>query len=68
MSEISQALLEILVCPRCKTKVKENGSELVCCSTACGLAYPVENGIPVMLIDRARSTSRPEQDNDSKSK
>ena len=49
-------LLEILVCPKCKgelehrTKPKE---ELVC--NKCGLVYSVDDGIPIMLIDEAKS-------------
>lgn len=51
---IKPELLEILACPKCKGKVvpDEAGKYLVC--HACRLKYPVnEQGIPVMLIDRA---------------
>ena len=50
-------LLEILACPECKSplRVQEDPPELIC--TGCGLAYPVRDGIPVLLIDEAR---RPE--------
>jgi len=57
-------LLEILACPDCRAALRpdEAASELVC--TGCGLAYPVREDIPVLLIDEARrpgpSTSRPE--------
>jgi uncharacterized protein len=50
-------LLEILACPACRAglAVDESAGELVC--TGCGLAYPVRDDIPVLLVDEAR---RPE--------
>lgn len=56
-AEISPKLLEILVCPMCKGELfydKEN-NELICDQSK--LAYPIINGIPVMLIDEARKIS-----------
>ncbi len=50
---IEKALLDILVCPKCRTGVKEEGDRLVCQNASCGLRYPVRNGIPVMLIEQA---------------
>jgi hypothetical protein len=51
---LDPALLEIIVCPDChgELRVDDAASELVC--TACGLAYPVRDDIPVLLIDEAR--------------
>jgi len=48
-------LLEILVCPVCKSSLdyRRAQSELVC--RACRLAYPVRDDIPVMLEEEARS-------------
>jgi uncharacterized protein YbaR (Trm112 family) len=53
---IDDWLLEILVCPKCHATVRpdESASELVC--TGCGLAYPVRDDIPVMLVEEARQT------------
>jgi uncharacterized protein YbaR (Trm112 family) len=50
---ISKELLEILVCPVCKSKVilKEDGGGLKCVS--CKRVYPVRDDIPVMLKDQA---------------
>jgi uncharacterized protein len=50
------ALLEILVCPACHAalRVEDPAQELVCTSAACGLAYPVREDIPVLLVDEAR--------------
>ncbi len=47
-------LLEILACPACHAslRVDEAAQELVC--TGCGLAYPVRDDIPVLLVDEAR--------------
>lgn len=47
-------LLEILVCPACKgpLDLRKDRAELVC--KACRLAYPIKDGIPVMLVDEAR--------------
>ncbi len=50
--EIDPALLEIIVCPDCHGDLAVTGEELVC--QGCGLAYPVRNDIPVLLVDEAR--------------
>jgi len=54
---IDQDLLKILVCPKCKTTVQLSGDRLICMNGACGLRYPVREGIPVMLIDEAEKPS-----------
>ncbi len=46
---ISPELLEILACPVDKQPVKLEGDFLVC--HTCGRKYPVEDGIPIMLIE-----------------
>lgn len=48
-------LLEILACPVCKAKLDldNNHNELIC--HKCKLAYPIDEGIPVMLVDQARN-------------
>jgi uncharacterized protein YbaR (Trm112 family) len=50
---LSQKLLAILVCPRCKGTLdyRESESSLVC--PACRLRYPVRDDIPIMLLDEA---------------
>jgi uncharacterized protein YbaR (Trm112 family) len=55
---LSKELLEILACPKCKGEVQlqKDGSQIVC--AACRLAYPVRDGIPVMLIDEAEQLSQ----------
>jgi len=49
---IPQDLLDILVCPVDYGKVHLHDAELTC--ETCGRAYPVRDGIPVMLVDEAR--------------
>jgi uncharacterized protein YbaR (Trm112 family) len=49
---IDPQLLKIIVCPACHGDLREESDELVC--TACGLAYPVRDDIPVLLVDEAR--------------
>jgi len=53
---LDPALLEILVCPRCRAdlRVDDEAAELVCTSAECALAYPVRDDIPVLLIEEAR--------------
>lgn len=50
---LSEQLLAILVCPKCKGELdyRDKESTLVC--QTCRLSYPVREGIPIMLIDEA---------------
>ena len=54
--ELAPELLEILACPNCHgaLAVDHERDELVCLAADCGLAYPVRQQIPVLLIDEAR--------------
>jgi len=56
---IDAKLLDILVCPKCRTAVTLEGDRLVCQNAACGLRYPIRNGIPVMLIEQAGKPGDP---------
>ena len=52
---IDPELLEMLVCPKCKGSLcerHEGGQNFLDCA-ACGLGYPVQDGIPVMLVEEA---------------
>lgn len=53
-SEIDPRLLEILVCPLTKAPLRydRDAQELV--SDEAGLAYPIRDGIPIMLPEEAR--------------
>ncbi len=50
---IDKELLEILVCPKCKSPIRLEGDRIVCTKGDCGLRYPVRDDIPVMLIEEA---------------
>ncbi|MBA4184371.1 MAG: Trm112 family protein [Acidobacteria bacterium] len=52
---ISPELLEILRCPKCKSKVqlKPDESGLKCTNSECALVYPIRDEIPVMLVEEA---------------
>ena len=54
--QLDPRLLEILACPQCRSalRVDDEAQELVCTSPGCGLAYPVRDDIPVLLVDEAR--------------
>ena len=47
-------LLELMVCPVTRTRLRydEAAQELV--SDAAGIAYPIRDGVPVMLVEEAR--------------
>jgi hypothetical protein len=50
---VDKMLLDLLVCPACRTKVVLEGERLVCRNAACGLRYPIRDDIPIMLIQEA---------------
>lgn len=57
---MDKRLLEILVCPLCKSTLHldTEKQELIC--KADRIAYPIRNDIPVMLVDEARNLSADE--------
>ena len=50
-------LLDLIVCPSCRSALSadEQAGELLC--SGCGLAYPVKDDIPILLVDEARKPS-----------
>jgi uncharacterized protein len=53
MPLIDPQLKEILICPHCHGELEENEPRATLRCTGCSLAFPVRDGIPVMLIDEA---------------
>jgi len=47
-------MLEALICPRTQARLEYDVEKQELVSKRAGLAYPIRNGIPVMLIDEAR--------------
>jgi uncharacterized protein YbaR (Trm112 family) len=58
---IHQRLLDVLICPACRTKVVLDGERLVCQNPACGLRYPIRDDIPIMLIQEAEKPAQQEK-------
>lgn len=54
-SLIDPRLLEILVCPVTKATLEYDASRNELISRAARLAYPIRDGIPIMLADEARA-------------
>lgn len=57
MSETPQfdrRMLEALICPQTHSTLSYDAERQELVSKKAGLAYPIRNGIPVMLIDEAR--------------
>jgi len=57
---VDRKLLDILVCPLCKGKLILKNQELICRFDR--LAYPIRDGIPVMLENEARMIPLEEKD------
>jgi len=51
---LAPELLKVLVCPKCKGDLEYREVEQVLVCHSCRLSYPIEDDIPVMLIDEAR--------------
>jgi len=54
-------LLEILVCPLTRTTLRYDSERQELISRAAGLAYPIRNGLPIMLPAEARALSEDER-------
>ena len=54
---IDRKLLDILVCPLTKGPLRYDAANQELISDRAGLAYPIRDGIPIMLVDEARQLS-----------
>jgi uncharacterized protein len=60
MSAPDPKLLEVLVCPQTRTPLRYDRERQELVSEIARLAYPVRDGVPIMLIDEARELSADE--------
>ena len=61
MNDLPPEVLALVVCPSCHSSLAWDyeAAELACTRGECGLAYPVRDGIPILLIDEARRPGTP---------
>ena len=52
---MNEEMLALLVCPVTRTKLRWDGERRELVSEAAGLAFPVRDGVPVMLVEEARA-------------
>ena len=60
-TEVDPRLLEILVCPLTKAPLRYDRTRQELVSVEAGLAYPIRDGIPIMLVDEARQLDEGEK-------
>jgi uncharacterized protein len=58
--DIDPKLLELLVCPLTKGPLSYDRTAQELISLEAGLAYPIRDGIPIMLVDEARTLDEAE--------
>jgi len=59
VSALDPWLLERLVCPMTRTPLRYDEATQELVSEAAGLAYPIRDGVPVMLVEEARRIDAP---------
>jgi len=62
MTAADPKLLEILICPVTRTTLRYDSERQELISRAAGLAYPIRDGVPVMLPGEARELTDEERD------
>lgn len=53
--EVDRRMLEALICPQTHATLRYDAERQELISESANLAYPIRNGIPVMLVDEART-------------
>lgn len=54
-TEFEPKMLEALICPQTQSRLSYDADKQELVSKAAGLAFPIRDGIPIMLIDEARA-------------
>ncbi|MBL8549925.1 MAG: Trm112 family protein [Hyphomonadaceae bacterium] len=60
MTDIDPKLLEVLVCPQSRTPLRYDRVKQELVSPQARLAYPIREGVPILLIDEARELAADE--------
>jgi uncharacterized protein YbaR (Trm112 family) len=60
VARLDPKLMEILVCPRTKTSLLYDDKRQELISRAARVAYPIEDGVPILVEERARQLSEEE--------
>ena len=63
-NKVDPKILEILVCPLTKGPLQYDRQAQELISEQAGLAYPIRDGIPIMLVDEARQLGGDDSDTD----
>ena len=59
--KVTEDLLDILACPKCKGDVRLSKEKQFIVCNACKLLYEIKDDIPIMLIDEAKKVEAPEK-------
>lgn len=51
--KLSKSAQKLLCCPICRSKLEYLGQEFACCGAACGSRFPIVDGVPVLLNEKA---------------
>jgi uncharacterized protein YbaR (Trm112 family) len=62
MAATDPKLLEILICPLTRTMLRYDSERQELISRAAGLAYPIRDGVPIMLASEARELTDQDRD------
>ena len=54
-NEFNYDLLEILVCPKTRTRLRYDSEKHELVSDSAGLAFKITDGVPILLLDEARN-------------
>jgi len=55
---IDKELLDILACPACRGDIKSGAAADFLYCLSCGRRYPLKNGIPILIIEKAELPSK----------
>lgn len=58
MVALDDELMKRLVCPDCRSNMEHKDRRKAVVCLGCGLQFPAENGIPVMLVEKSRMSRR----------